>query len=190
VSISSSLAEGVASPGLLAASFRAEPNPLPNIEPPDEAAGFSFESFWKGSALNEEFSLNGVDDANGFATGLSGLAEKAEAVSVDFAGVPKELAPKVLPLPNPPLELLLVPPSDAKPPCEEKAENPLPVDAGAADGAGEPAAPDELVVEAAVPKGLWLLPPLAKLEKPDWPKEGFDPAPDAHGDVLMPSCDD
>lgn len=35
-----------------------------------------------------------------------------------------------------------------------------------------------------------MLPPLAKLEKPDCPNAGFEPAPDAHGDVLIPNCED
>jgi hypothetical protein len=65
--------------------------------------------------LKDESSLNGVADANGFASGLSCFAGKAvSAEALDFAGVPKALAPKVLPLPNPP-ELLLLPPTDAKP---------------------------------------------------------------------------
>lgn len=186
VSISSSLAEGVAWPGLVAASPRADPNALPNMEPPDVPEGFSLESFCDGSALKDDSSLNGVE-ANGFASGLSCLAGKdVSACALDFAGVPKELAPNVLPLPNPP-ELLLLPPSEAKPPWVENAEKPL---TELVDGAVEAAAAVVLDGEAAAPKGLWLLFPLAKLENPDCPNAGFDPALDAHGEVLIPICED
>lgn len=117
VSMSSSLAEGVASLGLLVATApKADPNALPNIEPPKVVEGFSFESFWNGPGLKDDSSLNGVDDAKGFASGLSCLAGKAVSAEVlDFAGVPKVLAPNVLPFPNPP-ELLLLPPNAENPP--------------------------------------------------------------------------
>lgn len=138
-------------------SLRADPKALPNIDVLEDGAGFELSSFADGSGLNELSSLNAVDpktlpgDFSSFGgkadpkllpdpkilpVDVDGFGGKAEAVEVPFTA-PKMLPDGLLPLPKI-LELLLSPPSEAKPPL---LANPAkPPEAGASVGVEEGAA--------------------------------------------------
>jgi hypothetical protein len=114
-SISSSLeARGDTSAFLLAAS-RAEPNPLPNKEPPAPAEGFSLASLAEGSGLKElsnlkgsdansppeGFSLSSVFGAKGFGGFLSAFSEAPKIEVLGSAlGDAKAFAAGLLTPPN------------------------------------------------------------------------------------------
>lgn len=186
------------------AELSAEPNPLPNMLPPELLEGFSLSSLAAGSGLNELCSLNGVEPKGlspegwlaalppsvlllplpnvlGLPNGLDVLLSPPKMLGLSlFAADANGLVSDALPPPKT-LPPFLLPPAAAKPPWFANPANPLEEDA-AADLFASP--------------WFWALPPkalpplLAKLEKPDCPNAGADPPAAAQGEVLIPSCED